>query len=112
MREDVRDDAVLSGILGQPGSGPLVPGRFEVGDEAWIVDTRERAVGVAAGLDERSTALEQRVADPLGARWHLRPLGTHAYPYLAGRLVQQTAVAPDDAQRERHRATLTGRESI
>ena len=103
VREHVGDDAILTGILGQARPLPFVPGRGEVGEQLGVVHLEQRLVGVRLGLDEASVQLG---ANRLGARRCLGSRGRHADPDLRARLVEQTAIAPNNRQRELHRATL------
>src|SRR6266516_3467121 len=65
--EDVRDDAGLAWILGQPGGLPLVPGRLEEPQQVRVVDRLEDLVVVSLGQEEVGPC--ERVEDPVHPGW-------------------------------------------
>ena len=71
--EDVRDDAALSGVLGQPGGLPFPPGRLEVPQQALVVDLLQDRVVV--GLGEEEVRPREGVEDAIDSGRDLGRLG-------------------------------------
>ena len=100
LREQVRDDPVLAGVGRQPGRLPLLPRAGQVAGERRVMDAVERRVGLLPRADHAGARGGERRADALRAGGQLRARRADADPYLAARLVQPVAIAPDDGHGE------------
>ena len=110
MRKQIRDHAVLTGILRIPGFLPELPGVAEERDEPLVVHGEDRVVRVLRSRDERRARLHQRIPDRLDPGRYLVPRIGQPDPHLAARLVQEAAVAPDDGDRQSVSPGRHGRE--
>jgi hypothetical protein len=96
VREDVRDDSILAGVVWVTGSLPSVPRVAEKRDQRLVVNAPQRLVGMLVGLDEARTCTRQRVADRLGSLGHLVSRKADADPDLASRLMESMVVRLDN----------------
>ncbi len=108
MREDVRDDAILAGIVRQAGRLPLLPGAREELEQRGVVHGLDRRVVVGNGSDDLGPCRHERLADRVGPLRHLHGRCPHADPDLGRRVVQPVVVRPDERDRERHGGDVIG----
>ena len=100
--EEVRDDAILARLGGQPRRAPVVPGAGEVVEQLALVHGEHGVVRLWLGVDDSRARLGERRADAVRAAGQLGTGDPHADPDLAAGVVQPVPVAVDDRHGDRH----------